>query len=250
MLILINRYVDHNQLTNLPQNWNEVYTLEAGYNNISSLPSTVSSYYGYLRLESLSVEHNSLKALPASFTSLTSLEYLQLSYNNFKSLGPSFMSLSSLVSLDISHNEITKLPALPSSLSYIEASNNKISFLESANMSHLTRLYYLNLGTNLVDGINLTSNYRLFILNLTDNCLECTTASHFISSNTTYFICDNSTQNTTRCAALWNAKTLKSSVIGVTIAFNAFLVLSILISNCLMLVEKESKGGYTAVGYG
>jgi len=235
--------IDHNQIKELPSGWYRLSYLKANNNEISSVPgvSFFSSLQPYTSV--LDLSYNSISELPASFKSLIHLSSLYLSHNSLKTLPKAMASVSVLKVMDVSYNQIIKLPVLPSSLSLIDASNNKIMTPSILNLTGFYYLTSLNLGTNMITNISsLKKDYRLAFINLTDNCVDCKNASRYFSiSSNVSFICDNdflnSSVNTTKCKL--GPGTTDGSVVAVTIAFNCLLVVSILISNCLMLKGKK-----------
>jgi len=230
--ILHRLYIDHNELYSVPDNWYELDVLDASYNHISSLPPA-STYSSYNSLSILHLDYNSLRVIPASFADLRYLESLTVSHNSIRTMsrvGSSYMDY-----IDVSYNSITRLPSIYSGVWYLDASHNNITFAGGKNNLSIRSLLSLNLGSNLIDDIDLTGCRRLIIANLSDNCLDCSEASSKVPYNITYFLCDNvSIDNNSRCSEIWMLRSLASSVTGVTIAFNAFLLLSLIGSCCLM----------------
>jgi len=229
-------YVDHNELKGLPDEWYSLKNLSASNNKINDVPGLASSFYGsvYPRITELDLSYNSISGLPKSFSSLNSLNSLSLSHNSLKKLPTSLSSLRSLDYLDISYNQLVKLPSLPCVFS-LDASNNRIVKSDGTNFSSCLGLYYLDLSSNLISEINLKQNTFLGFVNLTDNCLDCNLVP---IPPSTLFICDD-TLNSTKCKS--RSGTTDASVLGVSITFNVLLVISIFVSNCLMMVNKKEK---------
>jgi hypothetical protein len=151
-----------NQLTNLPNLPNSIYTLHCGHNDLTSLstlPTSIASLtcdFNHLtsipelpdNMYHLDCDHNMLTSLPEL---PTSLEYLSCHHNQLTALPeiPGTMgqlecnnnlitSLGqlphSLHSLDCSVNLLTYLPELPSTLSYLACSNNQLNSLPQFNV--------------------------------------------------------------------------------------------------------------------
>jgi len=242
-------WVDHNKIKEIPEDfyWEKLYYFAVNDNNLTSFPAVHSSFWESSRfvtyLKNLYLDNNQLTCLPSGINSLYSLKSLSFSHNLIRVI-ESMDSLSSLSYLNASYNKISRAPELPKSLLSLDLSNNNIFKLNNANISGLKSLLYVDLGTNLLDDneINFTKNVRLIQLNLSDNCLNCSLAAEKIPSNITWFICDNDNgTNNSRCVDLLNMRTYAPAILGIIIGFNAALVLSVFISNCMMTFDTNKK---------
>ena len=106
------------------------------------------------RLETLSLEHNSLTQLPEGvFDQLKHLRRLELSSNGLTTLdGGVFDELTRLTALYLDQNHLTILPADPFDglrhLQYVELSHNQLTELPDGVFAGLTSLVELRLNDN------------------------------------------------------------------------------------------------------
>ncbi|KAJ9526967.1 hypothetical protein QJQ45_025323 [Haematococcus lacustris] len=105
---------EHNELSQLPSSFWQLYSLQAlwlGHNSLTHLPDTLDRLPG---LALLHAPHNNLEAVPRSLLARgSSLLSLDLAHNQLRQLPPGFLrSLSRLTSLDLSHNQLCSCPQL------------------------------------------------------------------------------------------------------------------------------------------
>lgn len=99
----------------------------------------------------LVLAQNALSSLPEEVASLSALVHLDLSHNSIKTL-PSLAALTNLRVCALHHNALTVLPPLPSALSDLDASFNRLSAPyigeHLPTLATLTALRTLNLSHN------------------------------------------------------------------------------------------------------
>ncbi|KAA0057814.1 plant intracellular Ras-group-related LRR protein 9-like [Cucumis melo var. makuwa] len=148
--------------------------LDISSNQLQIIPDSIS---GLENLEELNASSNLLESLPDSIGLLQKLKLLNVSANKLHALPDTICHCRSLVELDVSFNSLTYLPtniglelvnleklaiqlnkirSLPSSvcgmssLRYLDAHFNELHGLPQA-IGKLTKLEYLNLGSNFTD---------------------------------------------------------------------------------------------------
>ena len=126
-------------------------TLDLSYNNLTSLPKSITRLENLTRLY---LSWNKLTSLPKSITRLENLTEIKLNKNNLTSLPKSITRLENLTRLDLSWNQLTSLPKSITrleNLNFIDLSHNNLTSLPKS----ITRLE--NLTTLNLNGFSLTS---------------------------------------------------------------------------------------------
>jgi Leucine-rich repeat (LRR) protein len=105
-------------------------------------------------LRTLDVSFNQISgAIPPSLASLPSITNLILCHNQLTGGIPSFPDASPLLRLDLKHNALSGgVPALPGSLQYLSLASNRLTGQVDAVLPRLTRLNFLDLSMNQLQG--------------------------------------------------------------------------------------------------
>jgi hypothetical protein len=105
-------------------------------------------------LRTLDLSFNQISGnVPPSLASLPSLTNLILCHNQLTGGIPSFPDTSPLVRLDLKHNALTGgVPTLPSQLQYLSLAGNQLTGRVDLVLPRLTRLNFLDLSMNQLDG--------------------------------------------------------------------------------------------------
>lgn len=143
----------------------------------ASLPETIGRCE---RLESVSVNHCRLAALPESLMDLPHLRFLRVFRNSLAWL-PSYWSLIQLQELDVSHNSIAELPEAMTGclqLTVLRASHNRLKRLPPS-LGRLVHLLELDVSTNALEVLpdSLGHMTSLHSLNVAHNRLKAFPAS-------------------------------------------------------------------------
>nr|GMD40062.1 receptor-like protein 12 [Ipomoea batatas] len=144
-----------------------------------SLPASISNLSNLSRID-LS-DCNFSGSIPSTMAQLTSLTYVDFSYNHFTGSIPHFLSSKNLTSIDFSFNGLTGPLSSKhfeglSKIVYINLGSNYISGRISPSLFSLPSLQKLDLSNNQFDGlvakyVNVSTS-QLEILNLNLNCLN------------------------------------------------------------------------------
>lgn len=133
---LVKLDLSNNKLENIPIEFCSLLNLSwlnLSNNKLKKLPMEMNSLK---RLEELGLGMNELEELP-DMSNLNSLRILPVFKNKLKSIHPSLMSLKSIQKLDFSDNEITEFPYLAlanPSLRYMNLRNNKLSEIKATEI--------------------------------------------------------------------------------------------------------------------
>ncbi|PRQ57898.1 putative leucine-rich repeat-containing, plant-type, leucine-rich repeat domain, L [Rosa chinensis] len=134
-------------LPEFPRNASLQYLDLTGTNFSGLLPNSIGN------LKMLSTIHiqgcNFTGPIPKSMTNLTQLIYLLMSYNNLEGSIPSFSWAKNVVSIDLSHNGLT-------------------GTISSTHWRNLTKLSYLSLGSNKLNGNIQASLFSIPLLSSLD----------------------------------------------------------------------------------
>lgn len=124
--------------------------LDIGENKLDSLPDWIGTVF--TGLQQLSIDRNSLKALPPSVGRLTHLRSLDVAFNHFPTLDHHLANLTQLQLLSVAHNNLVQMPPCldkMKSLTAVDISDNKVRGpLPTALLSSLRQLTSLNVGQN------------------------------------------------------------------------------------------------------
>ncbi|CAD5177652.1 unnamed protein product [Musa acuminata subsp. malaccensis] len=106
------------------------------------------------RLRTLDLSYNQLSGpLPPSLTAAPTLSNLILCHNELSGTLPPFPDAASLLRLDLKHNQLSgPVPSLPPSLQYLALSHNTLTGPVDTVLPRLTRLIFLDLSSNLLEG--------------------------------------------------------------------------------------------------
>ncbi|XP_041860273.1 fibromodulin [Melanotaenia boesemani] len=146
-------YLDHNELTRVPQN----------------LPSSITN---------LRLGHNMISKIPLStFERMTNLTILQLQANVIEDIGGGFKGLKSLTFLDLKKNKLKKIPDnLPDNLQQLYLESNNIESVPEGFLSMYPKLQFVRLAHNMLTDKGLPANVfngsTLVELDLSFNKLE------------------------------------------------------------------------------
>lgn len=146
-------YLDHNELSHVPQNLPRSITdLRLGHNKIS-------------------------KILSSSFEGMVNLTTLQLQANAIEDIGGVFKGLKSLTMLDMRKNKLKQIPDnLPEDLQQLYLEFNKIKSVPAEFLAMHPNLQFVRLAHNMLTDKGLTSNVfnisTLVELDLSFNKLE------------------------------------------------------------------------------
>ena len=118
--------------------------LNASYNNIISVSSSLPS-----SLEYLSLSRNNLQKLNKELAHLHNLQILQLSYNQLEIFPSSIASLAKLHKLNVSNNKLSQLADMQAlqELKILYANHNKLKRV-NGSVYELEKLVHLYLGHN------------------------------------------------------------------------------------------------------
>ena len=133
-------------LAGLKYNYKLTY-LDISDNNFTTLDSILDNSDAYVNLQELDASGNKLTDMSGAVV-CSNLTTLDLSNNQLSSLSSSMVLMKKLKSLDLSNNKISSIPGLPSSLTSLSLSSNKMTDLSFA--SKLTALEYLDASDNLI----------------------------------------------------------------------------------------------------
>nr|XP_006628521.1 PREDICTED: fibromodulin [Lepisosteus oculatus] len=135
LLQLDRLYLDHNNLTRVPQ----------------GLPRS---------LRDLRLSNNRIsKIQPASFEGMANLSVLLLNDNSIEEVGGALKGLTSLLLLDISNNKLKKLPdSLPEGLQQLYLEFNGIGSIPSDFFQRFAKLQYIRLSNNKLTDEGIPSN--------------------------------------------------------------------------------------------
>ncbi|CAM0955552.1 unnamed protein product [Alopecurus aequalis] len=105
-------------------------------------------------LRTLDVSFNQISgAIPPSIASLPSITNLILCHNQLTGGIPSFPDSSPLLRMDLKHNVLSGgVPSLPGSLQYLSLAANHLTGTVDSVLPRLTRLNFLDLSMNQLDG--------------------------------------------------------------------------------------------------
>jgi hypothetical protein len=105
-------------------------------------------------LRTLDLSFNQISgAIPPSLASLPSITNLILCHNQLSGGVPSFPDSSPLVRLDLKHNSLSGgVPDLPPQLQYLSVAANQLTGQVDSVLPRLTRLNFLDLSMNQLDG--------------------------------------------------------------------------------------------------
>uniref|UniRef100_J3M729 Leucine-rich repeat-containing N-terminal plant-type domain-containing protein n=1 Tax=Oryza brachyantha TaxID=4533 RepID=J3M729_ORYBR len=109
---------------------------------------------GLSNLRTLDVSFNQISGtIPPSIATLPSITNLILCHNHLAGSIPSFPDSSPLIRLDLKHNDLSGgVPSLPSTLQYLSLSANRLTGTVDSVLPRLTRLNFLDLSMNQLDG--------------------------------------------------------------------------------------------------
>lgn len=178
---LRNLCLDHNQLINLPEgigNLSNLVNLNISANKLTSLPNSIGNLSSLTKLSANKGRHNdgfdeTFKPFGISLTSFRRI--ISKDLNGLISLPESIGNLSNLTHLDVADNQLVSLPNSISNLSNLiclNLSNNQITSLPD-NIANLPKLQTLNLSFNELTYLPASiGNFReLLDLNLDNNNL-------------------------------------------------------------------------------
>ena len=137
-------------LAGLKYNYKLTY-LDISDNNFTTLDSILDNSDAYVNLQELDASGNKLTDMSGAVV-CSNLTTLDLSNNQLSSLSSSMVLMKKLKSLDLSNNKISSIPGLPSSLTSLSLSSNKMTDLSFA--SKLTALEYLDASDNLLTSVS------------------------------------------------------------------------------------------------
>uniref|UniRef100_A0A0D9WGD8 non-specific serine/threonine protein kinase n=1 Tax=Leersia perrieri TaxID=77586 RepID=A0A0D9WGD8_9ORYZ len=109
---------------------------------------------GLSNLRTLDVSFNQMSGtIPPSIATLPSITNLILCHNHLTGGIPSFPDSSPLIRLDLKHNDLSGgVPSLPNTLQYLSLSANRLTGTVDSVLPRLTRLNFLDLSMNQLDG--------------------------------------------------------------------------------------------------
>ncbi|KAF0926388.1 hypothetical protein E2562_024112 [Oryza meyeriana var. granulata] len=109
---------------------------------------------GLSNLRTLDVSFNQISGtIPPSIATLPSITNLILCHNHLTGGIPSFPDSSPLIRLDLKHNDLSGgVPNLPNTLQYLSLSANRLTGTVDFVLPRLTRLNFLDLSMNQLDG--------------------------------------------------------------------------------------------------
>ncbi|RZS00850.1 hypothetical protein BHM03_00030628 [Ensete ventricosum] len=115
------------------------------------LPSGFGSLH---RLRTLDLSYNQLSGpVPPALGAASALSNLILCHNQLSGPIPRFPRSAALLRLDLKHNQLSgSIPPLPSSLQYLALGSNALTGRVDAVLPRLTRLNFLDLSSNLLEG--------------------------------------------------------------------------------------------------
>ncbi|MCB0637894.1 MAG: leucine-rich repeat domain-containing protein, partial [Lewinella sp.] len=137
-------FLGKNRFSSLPDWLPELRSLRqlsASRNRLHDLPELPAE------LEILDLQQNKLKDVPPAVLACPRLLNLYLGKNPFQEITATLTGLTQLRILDLSHCGLHHLPALPVSLSRLDAPHNKLETLAS-NWTQLARLEKIDLAHN------------------------------------------------------------------------------------------------------
>ncbi|RMG21444.1 MAG: hypothetical protein D6732_27315 [Methanobacteriota archaeon] len=119
----------------------------------------------------LSINSFSLEQIPDEIFSFDTLKFLYLAYNKIKEIPSAISEMKNLVSLSLKGNKLKELPLLPSTITSLDVSKNRISGHVKLNLPEIRKL---NLGDNEIEDINFDSLPQGSVdeLNLSANLLK------------------------------------------------------------------------------
>ena len=98
------------------------------------------------QLKHLDLSNNNIVQLPQEIVRLTGIEHLNLAYNQLISL-PDLSSLTTLIFIALHHNRLKQIPALPSSVTWLNLNDNELETLP-ASIKEMQNLKTLVLSGN------------------------------------------------------------------------------------------------------
>jgi Leucine-rich repeat (LRR) protein len=160
------------KLTNLNLSNNEELVLNDGWNTLVELDvshcqlTSIASLYKTSTLKKLNASLNKIKDI-GNTIQWTNLVELDISKNNLVQLGQHFGSMSNLQLLNASHNEIVEISSLPTTLTKLFLSNNKLTTMDYCK--DLIHLKEVNLSTNDITQCNWKHCTKLESCNMSNN---------------------------------------------------------------------------------
>ena len=150
-------------LAGLKYNYRLTY-LDISDNNFTTLDSILDHSDAYANLQELDVSGNKLTDMSGAVV-CSNLTTLDLSDNQLSTMSSSMVLMKKLKSLDVSNNKLSSIPGLPSSLTSLSLSGNRMTDLSFTEK--LIALEYLDASDNLI-----TSAAGLPVANLQTLYLE------------------------------------------------------------------------------
>ncbi|CAI5443330.1 unnamed protein product [Caenorhabditis angaria] len=142
--------ISFNYLTALPAyigSFSQLKVLHFGRNSLESLPEELGNLEN---LETLSFSQNKIAEIPGSLAKCASLKSIEAVENQFVEFPTVFCEIPNLETLVLTNNRIEKLPDEIASIRAIsiQINKNRITSLNSSNLSKCPRLRLINLDEN------------------------------------------------------------------------------------------------------
>ncbi|KAF6731240.1 Epiphycan [Oryzias melastigma] len=155
-----------------------VYCDDLRLENVPPLPKETTHFYA---------RYNKITKINKSdFASMNKLKRVDLTANEITSIdGQAFIGLPDLEELIVRQNHLTQLPALPETMTLIDASHNSISWkgIHKEAFKDMTGLLYLYLSDNNIDYIPVPLPHSLRSLHLQRNNIQMMNEDTFCNLN-------------------------------------------------------------------
>ena len=161
------------QLTQLPDNINQLSGLKQLYLEWNSLTILPNNFTQLTNLENLAISNNWLTTLPDSFGDLTELSFLDLGYNQITQIPESIGNLQNIEYLWIFNNQLTSVPEticnLPLTWSGLDFNNYPYFAIGGNQICDLDNTPECVATSSNID-ITLDQFYYSFIVNAPQDC--------------------------------------------------------------------------------
>eukprot|EP00466_Bigelowiella_natans_P018419 jgi/Bigna1/146133/aug1.109_g20841 len=167
---IVELWLQHNALTSLPDSicdlGGTLKILDLSYNKLRYLPKEIELL---ANIGTFKLSNNALRQIPPGISRLTQLSTLELACNKLEDIPD--LSQTRICQLDVHQNNLTHIPKLPSTVTELQLSNNRLKNVDG--IEDVKSLIVLNVSDNMLSTLSpRLASLGLKVLNVSNNNLS------------------------------------------------------------------------------